>query len=101
MIRMLKSWPVTSFLIGLHAIVLFAIATLFYTSHDSERQWVWFYAVIVDYPCSLVTGFLPDWGDATYTAVMLFAGTFQWGIVGIVTDSVVCYFRRKSAIPGI
>jgi hypothetical protein len=106
MLRVLRRWPIASVLIILHAIILVTAATLFYTSHEPERQWVWVYAIMAGYPSSLAIEFLPHWflpywGEATFATILLLTGTLQWGVVGAVVDSIVHWFSRKSALPHI
>ena len=101
MFARIRQWPVACTLILLYAIIVVVVATLFYTSHDPERQWVWIYAILAGYPSSLMVGFLPDWGDGAYTAAILLAGTLQWGAAGALIDTIVHCFKRKTALPYI
>jgi hypothetical protein len=100
MSRIVKRWPVASVLIVLHAIVVLTTATWFYTSHDPERLWIWVYAIIASYPSSALVRFLAHGSEAAFAAALLLLGTFQWGIVGVVIDAIIHYFRRE-ATPNI
>jgi hypothetical protein len=73
-----------------------ATATVFFTSHDPERLWIWVYAIFASYPASLIVRVVNHQGEAVFAATLLFAGTLQWGIIGSIIDAIIHRFRRAA-----
>jgi hypothetical protein len=90
-------WPTTSLLISLHTIVWLATAFLFYTSHAPDRQWTWVYELMAGYPSSLLVRFLAGHSIASLAATLLFLGTAEWGIIGVVIDTIIHRVRCKAS----
>ncbi len=100
MVRIAKRWPVAALLASLHAVALFVIAILFYTSHDPERVFIWIYGFLASYPSSLLVRFLTNGNEAILAVSLFFIGTLQWGIIGVCIDAIV-HRAKREATPNI
>jgi len=85
----------------LHAIAVLATTVWFYSSHDPERDMGRaIICVFLSYPSSLLLTFLRRLPDAALAPAFLVIGTLQWGVVGVIVDTII-HRVRGAAAPNI
>jgi len=84
-------------LVLIHAALVILIGSLIASSADSEAAMAWGLFLFIDFPVSLCFFALPPpFTTSRYLIAIpiLFLGTIQWGIIGIVLQAIVNWFRR-------
>ena len=79
-----------------HATLVALVAIHISLSPDPEASMVWRVFLDIDYPMSLCIDSLPPIfsSNALIVLTILTVGTIQWGIVGLVLQQVMKWFRH-------
>jgi hypothetical protein len=91
-----KRWPIATWLFCLHAFLILAVYILWLaSSHDVERDMIWLWARIFDFPVATLEDIVnPRYGLPTALTCILIGG-LQWALVGLILDLL-----RRSLIRG-
>ena len=87
----MKRFLIPLVLVLIHAALVILIGTLIASSSDGEAEMAWLLFLVIDFPVSLCIFVRPS---GSPVIPILFLGTIQWGIIGIVFQAIVNWFRR-------
>jgi len=87
----MKRFLIPLVLVLIHAALVILIGTLIALSPDGEAEMAWAIFLVIDFPVSLCIFAQPS---GSLAIPILLLGTIQWGIIGIVVQTIVNSFRR-------
>jgi len=94
----MKRFLIPLVLVLVHAALVILIGTLIASSPDPESEMAWVLFFFIDFPASLCIFAPPPTFSSTlssFAVPILFLGTIQWGLIGIVLQAVVSWLWRS------
>ncbi len=101
-VKVLKRFRIPLVLVATHAVLVAVITLDIAMSPDPMAGMIWIIFDGIDYPISIFFSTFPSVFQTSRTLFavpVLLLGTIQWGIVGLVVQGIVDFFRQPAKRP--